>query len=144
VKLLIINTLLIFSSLVSNYFDKVMAQLNQQQPHPPPSAAAVVVGVNPCPPGYILGQNGLCMLEQQQQQLPPTAQTPQIPLLNITTPTNGTGSGQFDLPEDIAVDTAANVYVVDTLNNRIQKFDSNGNFITAWGSNGTGSGQFND
>jgi DNA-binding beta-propeller fold protein YncE len=28
-------------------------------------------------------------------------------------------------------------------NDRIQKFDSNGNFITKWGSNGTGDGKFN-
>ena len=27
-------------------------------------------------------------------------------------------------------------------NNRIQKFDSNGKFITKWGSKGTGDGQF--
>jgi DNA-binding beta-propeller fold protein YncE len=36
-----------------------------------------------------------------------------------------------------------NVYVVDSQNERIQKFDSNGNFITKWGSEGTGEGQFN-
>jgi hypothetical protein len=32
--------------------------------------------------------------------------------------------------------------VADTSNNRIQKFDSSGNFITKWGSYGTGNGQF--
>jgi DNA-binding beta-propeller fold protein YncE len=35
-----------------------------------------------------------------------------------------------------------NVYVVDSQNERIQKFDSNGNFITKWGSEGTDDGQF--
>jgi sugar lactone lactonase YvrE len=34
------------------------------------------------------------------------------------------------------------VYVVDTNNNRIQKFNSNGTFITKWGSRGTSDGQF--
>ena len=34
------------------------------------------------------------------------------------------------------------MYVADYGNNRIQKFDSNGNFITKWGSKGTGDGQF--
>ncbi len=29
-------------------------------------------------------------------------------------------------------------------NNRIQKFDSNGNFITKWGFKGTGDGQFDN
>lgn len=28
-------------------------------------------------------------------------------------------------------------------NNRVQKFDSDGNFITKWGSEGSGEGQFN-
>jgi DNA-binding beta-propeller fold protein YncE len=36
------------------------------------------------------------------------------------------------------------VYVVDTDNNRVEKFDSNGNFITKWGSNGTADGQFDN
>ena len=35
-----------------------------------------------------------------------------------------------------------NVYVADTYNHRIKKFDSNGNFITKWGRKGTGDGQF--
>ena len=35
-----------------------------------------------------------------------------------------------------------NVYVTDMDNHRIQKFDSDGNFITKWGSEGDGDGQF--
>jgi tripartite motif-containing protein 71 len=33
------------------------------------------------------------------------------------------------------------VYVADNSNNRIQKFNSNGTFITKWGINGTADGQ---
>ena len=55
---------------------------------------------------------------------------------------NGTGNGEFDRPEDIAVDSQDNVYVAEWGNNRIQKFDSNGNFITKWGTEGIGDGQF--
>jgi len=56
--------------------------------------------------------------------------------------TSGTGNGQFSAPRGIAVDTAGVVYVVDTGNNRIQKFDKNGTYLTKWGSAGTGNGQF--
>jgi tripartite motif-containing protein 71 len=34
------------------------------------------------------------------------------------------------------------VYVSDYNNHRVQKFDSEGNFITKWGSKGTGDGEF--
>jgi DNA-binding beta-propeller fold protein YncE len=54
----------------------------------------------------------------------------------------GTGDGQFDTPHGIAIDSSGNMYISDTKNNRIQKFDSSGNFITKWGSNGTTEGKF--
>lgn len=44
----------------------------------------------------------------------------------------GTDDGQFSEPAGVAVDPFANVYVADTRNYRIQKFDSNGNFIIKW------------
>jgi tripartite motif-containing protein 71 len=55
---------------------------------------------------------------------------------------NLTGNGQFYSPLAIDVDSSGNVYVVDSGNNRVQKFDSKGTFITKWGTNGTGNGQF--
>jgi tripartite motif-containing protein 71 len=65
----------------------------------------------------------------------------------------GNGNGQFDFQAgaypyrptilgDVDVDGENNVYVVVTAQNRIQKFDSTGKFITEWGSKGTGDGQF--
>ena len=54
----------------------------------------------------------------------------------------GSSDGQFISPVGIAVDSSDNVYVVDFGNNRIQKFDSNGNLIIKFGSLGTGDGQF--
>lgn len=41
--------------------------------------------------------------------------------------------GTFAYPYDIAADKEGNVYVVDHSNNRIQKFDSSGNFLKSWG-----------
>ena len=43
----------------------------------------------------------------------------------------------------MAVDGQANVYVIDALRNDIQKFDSDGQFLTKWSGDGTGDGQFN-
>ncbi len=43
------------------------------------------------------------------------------------------GNGVFSYPEAVAFDSAGNVYVGDTLNNRILKFDSSGNFLLQWG-----------
>jgi len=54
----------------------------------------------------------------------------------------GTEVGQFNSPTGIAVDSAANVYAADSRNYRIQKFDSNGNFLAKWGTRGAGEGLF--
>ena len=35
----------------------------------------------------------------------------------------GPGNGQFEAPNGIAVDSLGNVYVADTNNRRLQKFD---------------------
>ena len=49
----------------------------------------------------------------------------------------GLGDGQFTSSGWIATDSDDNVYVGDFGENyRIQKFDSNGNFITKWGTPG--------
>jgi sugar lactone lactonase YvrE len=55
--------------------------------------------------------------------------------------TQGNGDGQFYYPAGIAVDSSGNVYVLDTENNRIQKFSADGTFVTKWGSSGDGDGQ---
>lgn len=54
----------------------------------------------------------------------------------------GSGQGRFNSPWGIAVDEDANVYVVDSGNDRVQKFSSTGSFITEWGGSGTLDGKF--
>ncbi|MEZ4520625.1 MAG: hypothetical protein R3A46_03120 [Thermomicrobiales bacterium] len=49
---------------------------------------------------------------------------------------------QISKPNDVAASPSGDVYMTDTTNRRILKFDSKGIFVTAWGSEGTGNGQF--
>ncbi|MDY6861737.1 MAG: SMP-30/gluconolactonase/LRE family protein [Thermodesulfobacteriota bacterium] len=54
----------------------------------------------------------------------------------------GANDGELNSPNGIAADSAGFIYVADGYNNRIQKFDSHGNFIKKWGSRGYAEGQF--
>ncbi len=54
----------------------------------------------------------------------------------LTTP------GDFARPSGLAVDRDSNLYVADTLNNRIEIFDGDGNFISTFGKAGDGPGYF--
>jgi DNA-binding beta-propeller fold protein YncE len=53
-----------------------------------------------------------------------------------------TSPGDFAAPQNVAVDSEGNVYVTDTLNNRVEIFDADGNFISTFGKNGDGPGSF--
>lgn len=46
--------------------------------------------------------------------------------------TRGTAPGQFHTPHTVVVDANDRLYVGDRENNRIQVFDTDGNFITQW------------
>ena len=48
------------------------------------------------------------------------------------------------MPHGIDRDPAGNIYVTDTGNDRVQKFDSSGNFISQWGIPGSGPGQLDN
>jgi len=45
----------------------------------------------------------------------------------------GSGPGEFDLPHCVRVDRHDRVLVADRANNRIQLFDTEGNYLTEWG-----------
>lgn len=53
-----------------------------------------------------------------------------------------TGPGELAMPTNVAVDKDGNVYVTDTLNDRVQIFDADGAFIRAFGRPGDGPGYF--
>jgi sugar lactone lactonase YvrE len=62
----------------------------------------------------------------------------------------GPGPGQFNEPVGVAVDATGAVYVTDHANHRVQKFTVAQNagvwsatYVTAWGVQGSGNGQFN-
>ena len=49
---------------------------------------------------------------------------------------------KFKNPRGIAIDSENNIYVVDSGNSQVKKFDSTGKFLLLWGSVGTEYGQF--
>jgi len=53
-----------------------------------------------------------------------------------------TSPGDFSEPTNVAVDKDGNLYVADTMNDRIEEFDAEGTFIRAFGKNGDGPGEF--
>jgi sugar lactone lactonase YvrE len=76
----------------------------------------------PCPKGVTEITSGVCFIKEWGSY--------------------GRANGQFDLPRGIAVDSSGNVFVTDSRNNRIQKFNNDGTFIKTWGTFGTKEGQF--
>jgi sugar lactone lactonase YvrE len=48
----------------------------------------------------------------------------------------GVGKGQFKEPRAVAVDKAGNIFVADTGNKRVQKFDASGKFLAEWAGGG--------
>jgi sugar lactone lactonase YvrE len=52
------------------------------------------------------------------------------------------GNVNFKNPKAIAIDSIDNIYVVDSGNSLIKKFDSTGKLLWSWGSFGSGNGQF--
>ena len=58
----------------------------------------------------------------------------------------GSGDGQFNLPQSVAVDASGNVFVTDNAsggNDRIQEFTNTGTFIRTWGCPAGGDGMLN-
>lgn len=56
----------------------------------------------------------------------------------------GLGPGNFNEPTDLAIDNRnGDIYVVDTGNNRVQRFNAEGNYLSEFGQFGSENGRFN-
>ena len=56
---------------------------------------------------------------------------------------SGSGAGQLERPEGVATDSSGDVWVADTGHDRVQEFNSKGEFVREFGAEGSGSGSFN-
>lgn len=56
---------------------------------------------------------------------------------------SGRRPGWFQLAKALSTDGYGNIYVADAFNHRIQKFTDQGDFLTIWGSLGSGIDQIN-
>ncbi|MDE1813804.1 MAG: hypothetical protein KGI05_03960, partial [Thaumarchaeota archaeon] len=61
---------------------------------------------------------------------------------NIPTFVSAINSTTFKSPTSIAIDQDNNIYVVDSGNSKIKKFDDKNNLLLSWGDVGSSSGQF--
>lgn len=77
--------------------------------------------------------------------LPGLGAAPEIALTPVSVlGAAGTANGQFASARGIALDVSGNVFVADTQNRRVQKFDRNGKFVLTFGKPGTGEGEFRE
>jgi hypothetical protein len=87
--------------------------------------------------------NGIRVVHNQARGVwgkkPAVKLEPVLKLGDIDSPDEHTA---FYLPAAVAVDRANNIYVLDSGNNRIQKFSADGKFLTSFGRFGQGPGEF--
>ena len=73
---------------------------------------------------------------------PPAAETSLLPdTLKFVRKISG-DPNPLAMPANIAFDAQGDLYVLDAGNERVQVFDPSGKFMTMWGSQGSGDGQF--
>ncbi|MAF10992.1 hypothetical protein CMK11_11140 [Candidatus Poribacteria bacterium] len=83
------------------------------------------------PAGVGLGPGGEVFVADGYGQYLVHKFSPEGELL-LTWGRQGTGPGEFDTVHNIAVDQESRVYICDRSNNRIQVFDSEGQYLTQW------------
>jgi DNA-binding beta-propeller fold protein YncE len=70
------------------------------------------------------------------------AQWDSAPTLKLVWQSKFPGDAAILIPGDMAIDEWGNVFVTTQTFNGVKKFDSNGNFVKQWGSEGKENGQF--
>ncbi len=69
---------------------------------------------------------------------------PETPAVNAFEGGEGDGRGEFSKPRGIAADEKGNFFVADTVNSRVQKFDSEGKFVASIGKTGDSEGDLKE
>ncbi|MEX0749608.1 MAG: hypothetical protein WD359_02275, partial [Dehalococcoidia bacterium] len=87
------------------------------------------------PPGQIGSANAVAFFPLGFEAVPPQPVGPTVRTegTQLVIGSAGSAPGQLNSPSDVALDADGNLYVADTNNNRISKYDADGNFIAAAG-----------
>jgi streptogramin lyase len=56
----------------------------------------------------------------------------------------GSGNGQFQRPEGMAIDHSGDIWIADFNNNRVQEFNAADEYVSQFGKEGSGNGQFRE
>ena len=92
----------------------------------------------------VWGRGGAGLAGAMQPEQDPYVQKQKQATALLTVGQPGSEPGEMADPRGLAVDKAGNVYVADSNNHRIQKFDGQGTFLKNWGSQGPEAGQFQE
>ncbi len=113
----------------------------------PPEGALVLSSKGSCTDCQVIFQDGFILYRNQKPDMssieaPVPANPAKAPSVFNSGP--GSGPGQLSRPKGIAADAEGNLYIADSGNGRIQKFDPDGKFLIAFGHDGPAETQLKD
>ena len=104
---------------------------------PPRSTTATKAATSPKSPSMILAASAL-----RPKKWPNGNNSSHTHAIPSTFGGSGSGAGQLSAPGGVATDSEGNVWVADTGHNRVQEFNSKGEFVRQFGATGSGNGLF--